>query len=99
MTALRICLTVSGATILSGFIVALAALASTVIAVATKSAAGVPGLVAVTPGHGADLATTQFISPGSGIWFAALTIAISTMSLLAIRWGVSRRGAGLPHQP
>lgn len=91
MTALRITLTVFGSAIAAAFIIAVSAMAVTALAVATNSTAGVPGLVTATAGDGADLASTQFISPGSAIWFVTITAGFTAASLMAFRMHARRR--------
>ena len=91
MTALRVILTVFGSAIAAAFVVAVSAMAATALAVATNSTAGVPGVVTATAGDGVELASTQFISPGSAIWFLTVTALFTAGSLVAFGLHTRRR--------
>lgn len=90
MTAVRIVLTLVGSAIAAASIVAVLALATTALAVATGSSTGIPGLIAVTAGEGADLAFARFISPGSAIWFALLAVGVTAASAATSRMKTRR---------
>jgi hypothetical protein len=91
MTASRITLTTFGSAVAAAFLVLVGAMASTVLAIATDSTAGVPGLVISTAGDGAELASTQFVSPGSALWFVGLTAALTAASTATQRRRARRR--------
>lgn len=91
MTASRITLTAFGSAVAAASLVLVGAMVSTVLAIATNSTAGVPGLVISTAGDGAELASTQFISPGSALWFVGLTAALTAASTATRRRRVRRR--------
>lgn len=89
MTILRICTTVLASITCAALVLAVVAVVSVATAASTGTDVVVPGLVDVTAGHGADLASAS-LGGGVLVWFTALTIVFSGAGLLWLRRGRRR---------
>lgn len=76
---------ITSAAVLAPIVCLLLFLGSIALTVATGDAVSVPGLSENVSGTGADLASAQFVYPGSLLWLIGTAVVIYVLGMLFVR--------------